>query len=145
MTRFCGVMIISLICGFGCQPAKSQIDQSKTNTSAALAANGPGVIKIHGTVKKLHEEAVLFCGRSLIHLAEIQVDQVTVTGSGVTRPPTVGQTVSVQFHLGFQEVNEESLHLPGLSSNDTFKASMREKPCFGTPEVYYEIFVYSSL
>ena len=147
------VFIAGWLCG--CQAVSSQTQiqskQEKTvskpmpHTSSSWKQVDPGTVRLKGTLHKIWRDASIVCGRSLLNVADVQVDQVLAEGAGVANPVSAGDTIKIQFQYGFkpQKIEGSNLSLPGIKPGDSFVAQLREKPCFNGTGSYFEMTVYN--
>jgi len=121
----------------GCKSASSQV----ADTSGLKA--GAGQLIVRATVKELPAGPTAHCGQSVEHLAQLQVSEVLEYGAGITRIPQLNTVIAVQFFMGYGPTQlSDEIKVGGVKPGDQLEMQLREKPCFGSREVYYQVFNY---
>ena len=116
------------------------------DTERVDLSSGPGMIVIKGLIKELPAGPTAFCGQSIPYLATVEVLEVVSYGAGVTHMPQQGTEVAVHFFMGYERVSlNEEIEVPGVEVGGQVAMQLRDKPCFGSSNAYYQVFNYQSL
>ncbi len=124
----------------GCKSASSQVADAPKLTA------GAGQLIVRATVEELPAGPTTHCGQSIEHLAQMNVVEVLEYGAGITRIPQLKTVIAVQFFMGYGPTQlSDEIKVVGVKPGDQVEMQLREKPCFGSREVYYQVFNYRVL